>query len=615
MGSVVMEFLLGCNYWASNAGVDMWNQWDAQRVEEDFRILKENNVNTLRMFINWRDFQPVTTLYDCGNVVKEYVMPDLKKPKNPYYLDEVMLERFDVFCDLAEKYGFKLIVGIVTGWMSGRMYTPPALEGKNTFTDPLSLRFQIKLVTGIVSRFKNKKAIYAWNLGNECNCMSHCETSDAAYSWTALIANTIHAYDPSRMVISGMHGLSVANASWLIEDQGEATDMLTTHPYAYFVKHCSVDPLNSIRALMHGTCETLLYAQISHKPCLVEELGTLSHSVCSDEVSADFMRINLLSNWAQGAQGVLWWCAHEQSHLENPPYNWCMLERELGLLDKDYQPKKYFLEMKEFARFLKDTGLQHQRPETDAAILLTQSIDHWGIGYMSFILAKQAGLEPEFVAPNTEIPEKDVYIMPSTRGVGCLYKEYYFELKKRVANGATLYVSNSDAYFSELTEFFGIEIRCIEQQTGISGEFALNGDKIPYAYGLRRLVTAKGAEVIAEDTFGNPLFTAFQYGKGKVIFLNFPMEEEMLTESYAFHKNRHKVYEYAFKAHLETKKVLAKHAQATVTIAGNTVTVLNLSNEEIDPEIVWNGAKVDQVYRGKLDKIPPCDGCIFTIKQ
>ena len=432
------------------------------------------------------------------------------------------------------------------------------------------------------------------------------------------LANTIHAYDPDRMVVSGMHGLDAQDSKtenkWFIEDQGEATDMLTTHPYAYFVRYCQVDPTNSIRTLMHGTTETLLYAHLSQKPCLVEELGTLSNSICSDEVSADFMRINLLSNWAENSPGVLWWCAHEQSHLSLPPYNWCMLERELGMFDKNYKPKKYMLEMKEFAQFLKDTGLKQAKPETDAAIVLTRNTDCWGRAYMSFILAKQAGLEAEFVAPNTKLPDKKVYIMPSTQGDGCLYKEYYFDLKKRVEEGATLYLSNVNAFYSEFCEFTGLEIQYLEKFTGIKGEFEFDGVKIPYAYDQRRTVVPKGAKVLATDDFGNPLLTEFKYGKGKVVFLNFGMEENMLTESYAFDKNRHKIYEYAFKDVIENKKVFAKHSHATVTVAGNTVTVLNLSNEEIEPEIILKGVEVDKIYRNALDKIPACDGCIFTIK-
>ncbi len=609
-----MEFLLGCNYWASHAGTEMWVNWDPDRIDKDFQILKENNVNALRVFINWRDFQPVVTLYGGGFSIKGYAMKDLSEPQNPYYLDEAMLERFNVFCDLAEKYGFKLIVGIVTGWMSGRMFAPIALEGKNVYTDPVSLRFQIKLVTGIVSRFKDKKAIYAWNLGNECNCMSPCDCRETAFNWSSLIANTIRANDSTRPIISGMHGLSVQNNPWLIEDQGEATDMLTTHPYAYFVPHCDIDPINSIRTLMHGTTETLLYKDISKKPCLVEELGTLSNSICSDEVSADFMRINLLSNWAENSPGVLWWCAHEQSHLTTPPYNWCMLERELGMLDKDYKPKKYLLEMKKFGEFLKNTDLKQATPETDAAILLTRNTDCWGLAYMSFILAKQAGLEAEFVAPNAPLPDKKAYIMPSTVGDGCLYQEAYNDLKNRVYDGATLYVSNHDAFFTEFKEVFGLEVQYNEMLTGISGEFELSGKKIPYSYIQRRVMKPMGATVIASDPSGNPLISEFNYGKGKICFLNFPMEEEMLTESYAFAKNRHIIYEYAFKEILNNKPIRAEHPFATVTVSGKTVTVLNLSNEEIDPKLILKGVEVDKIYLNALDKIPPCDGCIFTVK-
>ncbi len=609
-----MEFLIGCNYWASHAGTEMWANWDPDRIDKDFAILKENNVNALRVFINWRDFQPVVTLYGGGFSIKGYAMKDFSEPKNPYYLDETMLERFDIFCDIAEKYGFKLIVGIVTGWMSGRMFAPTALEGKNVYTDPVSLRFQIKLVSGIVSRFKDKKAIYAWNLGNECNCMSSCDCRETAFNWSSLIANTIRAYDNTRPVISGMHGLSVQDKPWLIEDQGETTDMLTTHPYAYFVPHCAVDPINSIRTLMHGTTETLLYKDISKKPCLVEELGTLSNSICSDEVSADFMRVNLLSNWAENSPGVLWWCAHEQSHLTAPPYNWCMLERELGMLDKDYKPKKYFLEMKKFGEFLQKTGLKQSAPQTDTAILLTRNTDCWGLAYMSYILAKQAGLEAEFVAPNTPLPDKKAYIMPSAAGDGCLYQEYYNDLKNRVYEGATLYVSNRDAFFTEFKEVFGLEVQYNEMFTDISGEFELFEKKIPYKYIQRRVMKPTGATVIASDTEENPLFSVHAYGKGKIFFLNFPMEEEMLTEAFAFNKNREVVYEYAFKEILEKKPVRSKNPFVTVTVADKTVTVLNLSNETVDPELIFNGVEVDKVYLNALNEIPACDGCIFTIK-
>ncbi len=612
-----MEFLIGCNYWASHAGTEMWADWNKEQVEKDFIILKENGVNTLRMFINWRDFQPVETLYGPMSNVKGYVMKDLTEPKNPYYLDEEILHHFDEFCDLAEKYGFKLIVGIVTGWMSGRMFAPPALIGKNTFTDPVSLRFQIKLVSGIVSLFKHKKAIYAWNLGNECNCMSSCESREEAFTWSSLIANTIRANDPTRPVISGMHGLvteETAMNHWLIADQGEATDMLTTHPYAYFVPHCLMDPMNSIRTLMHGATETRLYSDISKKPCLVEELGTLSHSVCSDEVSAQFMNVSLFLNWAYASPGVLWWCAHEQSHLSTPPYNWNMLERELGLLDADLKPKKYFEKMTAFAKWLKESKLQQEKPETDTAIILTKDTDQWGLGYMSFILCKQAGLEPEFIAPNTFITKKKAYVMPSCRAQGPLYKEYYDQLKERVFDGATLYVSNYDGFFSELSEFFGFKITYAELKSEIKGTITVNGTSVPYAYGQRRLIEPLTAKVLFKDSEGNPLLLENTYGKGKVVFFNCPMEEQMLEISYAFNENRHMLYRSIFKDVIDSKKVVALNEFAILIENKNTVTVVNVSDKEIDPELVFNGATVDKIYYGNIDKLPPCEAAVFSIK-
>ena len=447
--------------------------------------------------------------------------------------------------------------------------------------------------------------------------MSPCESREEAFNWSSLIANTIRANDPSRMVISGMYGLvteDTENNHWLICDQGEATDMLTTHPYAYFVPHCLMDPINSIRTLMHGATETRLYSDISKKPCLVEELGTLSHSVCSDEVSAQFMNTSLFLNWAYASPGVLWWCAHEQSHLSTPPYNWNMLERELGLLDADFKPKKYFEKMTAFANWLKESGLQQEKPETDCAILLTKDTDQWGLAYMSFILLKQAGLEPEFVAPNTPIPSKKAYIMPSCRAQGPLFKEYYDQLKEHVKNGATLYVSNYDGFFSELKEFFGFSITCIEHKSDLTGVFNLNGEEIPYQLYQRRLIAPITAKTLANDSLGNPLLLENTYGKGKVVFFNSPMEEDMLNRPYAFNDKRHLIYKNIFKDLIDSKRVTAQNDFAIVIENKSFITVVNLSDKEINPQIKLKGVTVDKIYYGNIEKLPPCEAVVFSVK-
>ena len=49
-----------------------------------------------------------------------------------------MLQRFETFCRIAEKNNIRLIVGLITGWMCGRLFIPTMLIGKNVYTDPVA---------------------------------------------------------------------------------------------------------------------------------------------------------------------------------------------------------------------------------------------------------------------------------------------------------------------------------------------------------------------------------------------------------------------------------------------------------------------------------------------
>ena len=45
-----MDFILGCNYWASNAGADMWRCFDANAIEKDIKTLSEYGITHIRAF-------------------------------------------------------------------------------------------------------------------------------------------------------------------------------------------------------------------------------------------------------------------------------------------------------------------------------------------------------------------------------------------------------------------------------------------------------------------------------------------------------------------------------------------------------------------------------------
>lgn len=181
-------FTLGCNYWASHAGTRMWTDWRADVVEKDLAALAAAGLTTLRVFPLWSDFQPVIGLQGGGNRLKElalkpvggYEQPLPDTPAGQAGVDAVMLERFVEFCTIAERHGFGLVVGLITGWMSGRMFCPPVLEGRALHTDPLALQLQGRFIRVFVERFKHSAAVVAWDLGNECNCFGQVPSREAA---------------------------------------------------------------------------------------------------------------------------------------------------------------------------------------------------------------------------------------------------------------------------------------------------------------------------------------------------------------------------------------------------------------------------------------------------
>lgn len=324
------RFVVGCNYWASHAGTRMWSDWQPDIVKRDLRRLRSNGLQVLRVFPLWPDFQPLTLLRTGGGPVEfrhgEKPLPD--DPCGQAGMSAIMMEHFAEFLNLLSAQGLHCIVGLLTGWMSGRLFVPPAFDGLQVLTDCTALRWQVRFVRHFVSEFRNHSAILAWDLGNECNCMGRA-SRDEAYAWTALISQTIRAADSKHMVVSGMHGLSPTGA-WTPFDQGELTDLLTTHPYPVFTPHCDQDPVNTVRTILHSTAESRFYADLGGKPCLCEEIGTLGPMIASEKIAADFVRASLFSLWANDCHGLLWWCASDQTHLEHAPYDWYTVERELA---------------------------------------------------------------------------------------------------------------------------------------------------------------------------------------------------------------------------------------------------------------------------------------------
>ena len=520
------SFYVGVNYWASNAGIYMWQNWDEEVVRKDMKLLTDCGIKVFRIFPLWSDFQPIKIHYDYGSRIKDIRLgekPLDDSPEGIAGVDPVMIERFGKLLNIGQEYGVTFVIGLVTGWMSGRLYMPPALEGRKPLTDHLSIKWQLKFVKYMVNKFKNHPSIVAWELGNECNCMTEVEDSEDAYNWVSSITNAIKSCDNTRPVISGMHSLNTSG-KWLIKDQSEILDILTTHPYSVFVPHCDTDYYNEMKTILHSTAETVFYRGVGKKPAFVEEIGGLGTWFASEDVQSGFFNACMWSAYAHGLLSIMWWCGFDQHKIEQTPYDWSGIERYLGMFRADRTPKPVVESIKRFVETIDKVGNLSDRI-VDAVCVIAHSGDGWQTAYGTFMLAKKAGIEVEFSYIDDTLPEAKAYLLPSLHGSLSVYKHQFNRLMDKVEKGATLYVSIDDVIFCDpLETFAGLRVENRGKPLG-DETVTINGKTIPLYSTYRSIFSESGAEVLLRDNKGNPVMSKMNHGKGKIYFVSVPIED------------------------------------------------------------------------------------------
>ena len=511
--------VLGANYWASHAATEMWRKWDAKVVDEDLRVLAESGMRLLRVFPNWADFQPIhacylsagrwNEVYETRMFDSEEALPDT--PCGRAGVDERMVERFEEFCDIAERRGIRLIVPLLTGQMTFRNYIPPALANRDPYADPYALMWEGRYLECMVSRLKGKKAIVAWESGNEACILGDSKGAAMSEAWLRYVHQTIRLADPSRPVI-GINGLSVSNETkWPSEMNGRLSDYVTTHPYGFWGKVYN-DDFNSVRSLTFAAAETCALEQIAGKPAFVEEHGSRRQEQTSQRGVADYMRAMLWNLWAVDAKAMLWWCAYDQAGMTIAPYNWRQPCVELGLFRRDRAPYPAVDVVRKFAAFQEKLPFAAlPRAKADAVVLSTDS----DVIHSSYILARQAGIMPRFASPEAKLPDAECYFLPDAQGRAYLTIERWKELKAKVRDGATLYISWNDTFLDSMEEVAGVEVAFREKRGGLDvcdfGDF-----KVEVPYSVKRRFNALTAKTLAKNQNGEGVFFGNAYGKGMV---------------------------------------------------------------------------------------------------
>ena len=536
-------FYAGCNYWASDTGIYMWREWNEKTVENDFKLLSEIGIQMVRVFPLWPDFQPVKEIFGWNQISAGFsVDGDTLLDTTDDGIDFLMMDRFEKLLDIAEKYDLLVVPALITGWMSGRLFVPPALEGKNLICDPAAIRWEVRFVRAFARRFKNHPAVYAWCLGNECNCMSPVDNKEQANLWMQSISDAIRGIDNTRPVLSGMHSqYCPGEDEWVLQDCGENCDILTTHPYASPSYTTDRDHANTMKVMLHPACQTLYYKGIGGKPCMIEETGTYGQLYCDDEVVAKYAEGCLYTAWSHDCLAWLWWIGFDQGSLSYHPFGYNNRASNYGLYREDSTIKPVGEAVNKFNKFLKAFPYK-KLPErlVDGLCILSPGQNSWSAAGAAFVLAKQAGLDFDFCYVGDKIPEAKAYFLPSLEcnDVG---RDKLDILMNQVENGAVLYISLGNGTLRNLSTDFGFSIR---NRKYVNGEKTVHIDEetLPLHFCVQYNINVKNAEILAEDDAGAPVYLKADYGKGQLFLLMAPLETAIYEKTDVFEKPYYKFY-------------------------------------------------------------------------
>jgi len=424
------RFLLGVNYWPRKNALRMWIDWDENSVREDFSIMREIGVRTVRMFIKDEDFA------DENGEINQH-----------------MLDRLRRFLDVAYENKIMVFVTFLVGHMSGKNWRIPWVRFEDLYK-PHSIEKTMRFVKDIVERFKDHPAVAGWILSNELSLVKRAENRDEALKLLKAFSETIRSIDNNHLISSGDVPDSYMQETPNIRD---IVDYVGPHLYIF--------DTDDVRQGFSYGAFIELFRNSGDLPVILEEFG-FSTALLSEELQARAVEEVLYTALAHDVSGAFIWCFSDFSLENEPPYEWRPLELRYGLVRYDGSLKPSAEVVKRFSETissLERLGFHidfKRRPETSIITPFYVFRDYefvWyrnGMGFwrvvqpliISSILLSSAGVD------NTMIYELDLekvlnkrklLVMPS---LIVALSTTWRKLLRYVEEGGNLYISLSKGF-------------------------------------------------------------------------------------------------------------------------------------------------------------------------
>ncbi|MDI7246108.1 MAG: cellulase family glycosylhydrolase [Bacillota bacterium] len=552
------EFVCGVNYWPRGTGVHMWKEWNASSIEAEFRQMAELSLNACRIFLLWQDFQP-----------------------HPETVSEEAMARFDELVKIARRHGVRLIPTFFTGHMSGENWDVPWRRDRDPYADPGMLRAQVRLVGEFARRYRDEHAILFWDLANEPDVFAMPPSVDAAWLWARVLYREIKAHDPVHQVTLGTHAWSLFTPGpFRLRDVAEVSDFLCMHPYPSYTQLCP-EPLDSVRSSHFVPFACRLTEGLGGKRVLLEEFGSTTQ-MDAEDVEARFFSAALYSALANGATGALAWCFGDFERQDRLPYDSTPYEVGFGVTAADGRVKAKGEALASFARTVRAARMGELEPAAArAAIVVPRRYydnpdpengpeRNAAVLFASYILAKRAGINVDLLAvdrlQDAARSYRAIFVPCATRR-GTLNVSDFAALRAFVESGGTLYCSYDGLAVDGMEDLFGASIIgsslpredtwTVEMPGAMAAGAPPPAREAPgpeHGGGRERIAVSgpvprpapallgrKHLNIVGRGTDGAPSdrelrrsLITYEYGRGKTVFVAFPLELYLAMTPYAF---------------------------------------------------------------------------------
>lgn len=282
------EVLVGFNYWPSN-GMYMWKDFRLSKIKEDLYKIKELNMNCVRIFIIWEDFQD-----------------------SPNSINYNSFEKLHEVLKIAKDLELRVILTIFQGHMSGanwlpsfaidfskstnfisnfpvicsgkKLLTPADCSLKDIYTDPVILRAQEFLTKELVTSFKD--LVYCWDIANEIDNVLIPTSSEVFNDWLRFIVYNIRKYHNDSLITIGTHSENLEkNKNVDLVSVSNLVDVISMHGYPIYSSFSDSDLDSNYVPLLYFLSRVLTGKQVWFTefglPSLEKELIVKVKNICS----------------------------------------------------------------------------------------------------------------------------------------------------------------------------------------------------------------------------------------------------------------------------------------------------------------------------------------------